>query len=320
MIQLERPLLLLAALPIAAVLGALWWRACRIVAALPFSRASHRRRNLLRGALRIAAGMAAVLAASGPLLQRPGASRADVAHVIFVLDVSGSMLARDVAPDRLTAAKSAIERLCALVPGDAAGLIAAASGPTVVCPPTADGDAFQLLLDGVDAHWTTSAGTSLAPAVQEAGSLLERAGSASGAVVLVSDGEDHGPPLAPVLVAARQRGAVVHCVCVGGESPAAVQTPDLRGALHPKLDAGGLPVFSSARPDRMLRWAEAGGGRSWRVSPTFVTLPSHREQVVRGAGRVELADRLAGLDLTPHVCLLAALLALLDIGVGLRAR
>jgi len=321
MIQFERPVLLFLGLCLAVALSVLWGRACRIVAGVAAAygpaQVSASRQNPLRGTLRIAALVAIAFASAGPAWERAAPALSEGVHLVFVLDVSGSMLARDVEPSRLGAAKAALESVRALLDGDEVGLVAAASTPTVVCPPTPDADAFRLLFDQVDERWTTATGTRLASALEEAGRLLERVGAAAGAIVLVSDGEDHGPPLSPVARALRRRGILTHCICVGGTDGVPLYMRDFRGELVPKLDAEGRQVITRARPEVVRRCARDGSGRCWSVSQSSRHLPASRTEIVEGAQ--VLRRQIGALDLLPHFCILAVLLLACDVVLGFRA-
>ena len=258
------------------------------------------------------------MAAAGPAWTGGGGVRAG--QVVFVLDVSGSMLAQDVKPDRLTAAKAAISSTCGLLPGDAVGLVAAGGAPVVACPVTTDRDVFRALLDRVDAGWASSATTDLAPALSEAGDLLRRSGATNAAVVLISDGENHGPAPFSAAVELRRRRIVTHCVCVGGEAATPVLERDLGGNPVPGLDAQGDPIVTRARPDDMREWAEAGGGRPWSVSVDTVDLPATRRDVLQGDPAWMAGAVLGGRELSTYLCLTAILMLSADLLLGWRRR
>jgi Ca-activated chloride channel family protein len=320
MIHFERPLLLLLLLAV-PVLGALWWRACRIVKATcdHYGFAGAGRLNAARGALRLAALTALILGAAGPVWVGGGDTGASGTSVIFVLDASASMNAQDVAPDRLSAAKAAIARTVDLLAGDALGLVAASSAPAVVCPPTTDRQAFLMLLERVDTEWASGSGTQLAAALHTARRALQRAGAPTGAVVLVTDGEDHGPPATREVKELRRCGFALHAVCVGGQAPAAVLERDLKDELTPKTDKDGRKVMSRARPAEMQRLSADGGGRFWSVSPAGVSLPASRAAITDATRDVALPGAGGGTSLFAWLCLLAAALLATDAALGLAA-
>lgn len=331
MIHFERPILLVGLFAVPALV-LLWRRACGIAAdsarLLGMSRAASGRHNTVRGALRIGALATALVGVSGPFWTGLKDTAGTAGQVVFVLDVSRSMLAQDVPPSRLSVAKDAIESNCDMLRGDAVGLVAAASAPVVVCPLTTDKSVFHALLGRLDTDWASSAGTELAPALRLAGRLLERSGAAHGVIVLVSDGEDHGPPPADAAAELLKHGIVTHCICIGGEAPAPVLVRNLSGAHTPKLDAQGNPVTTRARPAAMRAWAAKGGGRSWAMSPTATQRPGTRRAIISGPSAARLSGALlrqgflgharASLDLSPYFYLLAILLLAVEMVIGIR--
>lgn len=140
-------------------------------------------------ALALALAIAAlVVAAARP--QRTVAVPVEHAQIMLVTDVSGSMLARDVAPDRLIAARNAAKRFLAGVPPQLnVGLEAFNERPSVLQSPTQDRDALTAALDRLTVH----GGTATGDAIQAAVRVLQRAPSQNGrkppsAIVLLSDG------------------------------------------------------------------------------------------------------------------------------------
>ncbi|HEU4973446.1 MAG TPA: VWA domain-containing protein [Baekduia sp.] len=158
-------------------------------------------------ALAIALALAAlIVAAARP--QRVVAVPVERAQVMLVTDVSGSMMARDVAPSRLVAARNAAKRFLTDVPEQLnVGLEAFNQTPRVLQSPTRDREALVAALDRL----TVSGGTATGDAIQTAIRVLQRAPSLNGhkppsAIVLLSDGAStHGQvqPLDAARAAAR---------------------------------------------------------------------------------------------------------------------
>ncbi|MGD2174372.1 MAG: VWA domain-containing protein [Candidatus Brocadiaceae bacterium] len=295
----QRPALLLA-LPVVPLLALLWWIACgRARSALRALGGDARfgRVNALRGVLRIGALASLLLGLAAPALIGRGEVASRGVPLVFVLDVSDSMSAGDVAPDRLTRAREGVRRLCSLAPGATTGLVAAAGDAATVCPLTADRAAFLALLARAETNWFGRRGTRLLPALHRAGEMV-RAEVENGVIVLVSDGEAHGEKLHGTLAALRGRGCVTHTLTVGTE----------RGGLLPATPFRD-EVTSRARPDRMARWARAGGGRAWRIDRAEVQLPRRSTELVPGQIAAAAARSAgAGVVLAPFLYAGAALL------------
>ena len=198
----------------------------------------------------------AALAALSLALARPHATVAvprEQASVVLVTDVSRSMLADDVEPSRLEAARSAAQRFLDEVP-DAArvGVVAFSTDPHTVEAPTDDRGEVEDVLDSLSADGGTATGDALATAL----GLVDRGPATKrppAAIVLLSDGETTtGRDPIPVARAAKNRHIPIHTVALGTEQ-GAVRTPT--GSL--------LPVAPD--PETMRRIARESGGRAFQA-------------------------------------------------------
>ena len=147
--------------------------------------------------------------------------------VIVALDVSRSMYAEDVAPNRLERAKIEIGRIIQRLDGDRIGLVAFAGDAFVQSPLTADYGAVMMFLTAMDPTLMSTQGTDLARAVVVAVEALEETPPENRIVVIVTDGEDHEGGLAEAIVAAADARVTIHTVGVG--SPEGVPLPDVEG-------------------------------------------------------------------------------------------
>ncbi len=144
-------------------------------------RAGWRRHVPVAGGLTAAALLLAALARPQTTVAVP----VEQARVVVMTDRSGSMLAKDVQPDRLTAAKKAAGDLLDAVPKDVrVGAIAFDQEPTVLASPTRDHEAVREAVEGITAAGTTATGDALAEALK-----LLRGDKSPAAIVLLSDGE-----------------------------------------------------------------------------------------------------------------------------------
>lgn len=112
--------------------------------------------------------------------------------VMVLLDVSRSMLARDVAPNRLERAKlSLVEDLLPALGGDRIGLITFAGLPSLKCPLTNDYGFFRLVIDDVSTASSPRGGTLIGDAIRKAHDAFDDALATHRVVLLITDGEDH---------------------------------------------------------------------------------------------------------------------------------
>jgi Ca-activated chloride channel homolog len=236
MVEWARPEALLLMLPL---LGLIWWVWRARALAVPLPRGEALSAGSIWPALiaRIPLGLRAVtltllvLAIAGP--RTAGAvieEETTGVPIVLAVDLSSSMLARDLGPDdRLTVARQALRSFIAERPSDPIGLVAFAGESLTLVPITmhrrvlasaVDQLAIGLLEDG------TAIGEGLATAVAR----LRRVAAASRVVVLMSDGENNRGEIEPLAAAqaAAALGVIVHTIGVGSDRPAsAVAAPGI---------------------------------------------------------------------------------------------
>jgi Ca-activated chloride channel family protein len=133
-----------------------------------------------------------------------------------VLDVSRSMLAEDAAPNRLERSRQYILDLVEQLGGDRIGLITAAGTPAVACPLTIDYGAFRLALEQVGPQTAARGGSLLGDALRLAESSFTDEIKDYKAVIVFSDGEDHGSfPLEAAAGLYEEQGIRIYTVGVG---------------------------------------------------------------------------------------------------------
>lgn len=194
------------------------------------------RRRLLRLALATAALLLAGLTFMQPLWgdgSRTVTPRG--VDLVVCLDVSRSMLARDIAPSRILFARRAIHTLAAHASGDRLALVAFAGDARLCVPLTRDRASFEQIVDQTDELSVTRGGTDIATALEAALRALEGGSGDHSAILLVTDGEDtasSSPRVERAAAACRERGISVHCVGIGSDL----------GAKIP-IDSGGSEAF-----------------------------------------------------------------------------
>ncbi|MCY3610386.1 MAG: VWA domain-containing protein [Gemmatimonadetes bacterium] len=181
-----------------------------------------------KGALVLASVAALVFAVARPQFgTRVETLRRQGQDVMVALDVSRSMYAGDVAPNRLERAKIEIGRIIQRLDGDRIGLVAFAGDAFVQSPLTADYGAAMMFLSAMDPTLMSTQGTDLARAITVSIEALEETPPENRIIVIVTDGEDHEGGLAEAIAAAAEARTTVHTVGVG--SPEGVPLPDVDG-------------------------------------------------------------------------------------------
>ncbi len=188
----------------------------------------------------------------GQIVERQGVD------VVFVLDSSMSMAARDVAPSRLDIAKSLVRRIAAALPGHRVALVQAEGEGLVLAPLTVDIAILDLLLDTVGPGSLPRPGTQLGSALEEALRLYPPDGEKHRALILISDGEDHGSGWERSLRKLEDAGVVVHTLGVGTTRGSPI--PLLEKEQRFKRDQDGRVVVSKVNEAVLKRLAADTGG------------------------------------------------------------
>jgi len=224
----------------------------------------------------VLAFVALVLALAGPrigshteLLPRRGLD------VVFALDVSRSMLARDVAPDRLARAKAEISAFVDEIGENRVALVAFAGTAFVQCPLTTDTEAMRSFAKGLAPDLVPQGGTALALGLETAARVFEsdeavRAEAAGGGarsphgrvLVVFTDGEDHEGGADEAAARLRALGVETFVIGLGSTLGEPIPLVDERGAVTDYVkDREGRTVVSRMSPETLALVAEKAGGR-----------------------------------------------------------
>ena len=207
------------------------------------------------------------------------------AEVVVAIDTSLSMAAADVKPDRLRAAKRAATTIISRMSNDRVAIVIFAGGAYKYCPLTVDHDAALMFLDSIGLDSSPKAGTAVADALAICGETFKQAEGKHRAVILLTDGEDHGGGALDAANALnRETGAHIIVLGVGttqGE-PIPVIQPD--GSVSDfKRDNDGQIVMSRLDETELKKLADAGNGLYQRLGePGAIARISDRVQSLEG--------------------------------------
>lgn len=265
------------------------------------------------------------LSAAGPRwglesVEQPGFG----ADLVLALDVSRSMLAQDVTPDRMERQRVLARRILRELPGDRIGLVVFAGRANVLAPLTADHGTLHLYLDALDPNIVSQGGTALSTAIRQGADLARGPDDAGrGVVVLVSDGEALEERDAVLREADRasRLGVTIHTVGVGTPQGAPVPArPGLDGQAEGYTRWEGEIVISRLEEELLRDVARRTGGRYVRLGDPGAT--DALLATLKGMDRTE-GDPRSGVRERPRyawfVLLALALLAVDGMVVG-RAR
>ncbi len=181
--------------------------------------------------------------------------------LLFVFDVSRSMLAKDVQPSRLAHAKWLVKELVKLNPGDRFGLIAFAGKGFLECPLTTDRTSFELTLDELSTDSIPLGGTNIQEALAAALQAFKAAETSHRAVILVTDGDELEGNSGKAVDEIVARKIPLFIAGIGDPSqPSIIQVPDGRGGVKTLTDANGNVVNSPLNEKQLGELAKRTGG------------------------------------------------------------
>ena len=164
---------------------------------LKLSRTTSFRRQRIKAGLLVLGFTFCILAIARPQLgARTEIVKREGIEIMVAMDVSTSMLAEDVKPNRLIRAKQAVRSLLGRLQEDRIGLVGFAGIAYLQCPMTSDYSAVQLFLDGVDTETISTQGTAISEALYLAMKSFNDKQESQKVIILLTDGEDHqGDPV-----------------------------------------------------------------------------------------------------------------------------
>jgi len=183
--------------------------------------------------------------------------------IMIALDVSNSMLAQDLVPNRLERAKLEIRNFINLLKGDRVGLIIFAGESFVQCPLTLDHGAAQMMLQAVNTDWVNVQGTAFADMIRQATKALVD-GSTSRkhkVLIILSDGEDHEGNVVEAARAAAKEGIIIYTVGIGSKTGAPIPMNRGTNNIVYKKDRAGNLVMTRLDPITLEKIAREANGK-----------------------------------------------------------
>ncbi len=187
--------------------------------------------------------------------------------LFIALDISRSMLAQDISPDRLAFAKRKIKTLLKKLSCERVGLILFSGSTFVQCPLTTDYGAFHLFLDQIDVETISSGSTAIDEAIKQALDAFDRGVHRKHKLlVLFTDGEDFSSNLTRVKQEAVDAGMHIFTFGVGTPEGAPIPLIDMRGnAQGHQLDKKGKVIITRLNEGILYNLAQDSGGTYLRA-------------------------------------------------------
>ena len=229
------------------------------------SRSVSSRRRLIKAILPISALAFFVLALARPQFgTRVETVKREGQDIIIALDVSLSMLAQDIRPNRLEKAKLEIASMLDRLEGDRVGLVAFAGEAFLQCPLTLDYAAAKMFLSAMGPDMVSLPGTSIFDAVEKSLKAFEEQEKKNKVLILITDGEDHTGRIPEIGDQAVEAGVIIHTIGIG--TPEGVPIPLQESGQGFKKNRDGGVVLTRLDESTLARVSEKTGGRYYRAS------------------------------------------------------
>lgn len=180
--------------------------------------------------------------------------------IMIALDVSNSMLAMDLKPNRLERAKRAIQQLVDHLAGDRVGMIVFGGQAYVQLPITTDYSAAKLFLSTISTDIVPNQGTAIGAAIDLATQSFNMESSSGKAVIVITDGENHEDDAEGAARAAQEMGIQVHAIGVGSPSGEPIPIVKNGRTVGYKKDKEGNTVITKLNESKLQQVALAGNG------------------------------------------------------------
>lgn len=246
----------------------------------------HRARSWKTVLVVLAVGASVIALARPQFGTRIETVRREGMDIVVALDLSESMLAEDIAPNRLERSKLEIQRLIARLDGDRIGLVAFAGQAFVQSPLTSDYGAARLFLNAMDTDLVPLQGTDVGAALEQALDSFRDESLEHRVVVLVTDGEDHEGQIDEMVARAAESGVRIYTVGVGSTEGVPIPEFDAQGVRQGfKRDDEGTVVTTRLEESTLRRIAEATGARLFRSTPEASELTALVDELEALGGR-----------------------------------
>lgn len=193
-------------------------------------------------------------------------------EIIIALDVSNSMMAEDLPPNRLERAKQSISKLVDRLVNDRIGLIVFAGDPYVQVPITTDYVSVKLFLESISTEIVPKQGTAIGAAIEMGMKSFTQAENSSKALIIITDGENHEDDAVQSARMAAEKGITVHTIGIGSSEGSPIPIPEPGGQKAYRKDKQGEVVITKLNERMLQEVAAAGNGVYIRSSDSRIGL------------------------------------------------
>ncbi len=225
-------------------------------------------KRAVKFSLLLTAAASLILAVANPQVgTRMEEVKQEGVDIFIALDVSLSMKAEDVKPNRLEKAKYEIRNLIGRLAGDRIGLIIFSGQAYTQFPLTTDYSAANLFLDAVDCESVPDPGTAIGASVQQAMRSFNFEDPTAKVLVIITDGENNEGDAVAQSEEAAKKGVLLYTIGMGSPDGAMIPVYDAAGRMQDfKRDKSGNPVMTKLDEAALQKIASMGGGQYYRAT------------------------------------------------------
>lgn len=186
--------------------------------------------------------------------------------LMIALDVSNSMLAEDLSPNRLERSKRAIYQLIQKLHNDRLGIIVFAGDAYVQLPITTDYSSAKLFLETIGTDIVPTQGTSIGAAINLAMESFDFENGTSKSIIVITDGENHEDDAKEAAAEAASKDVMVHTIGMGSEKGGPIPVYKNGAQIDFRKDNQGNTVVTKLNEPMLKEIAAAGNGSYVRAS------------------------------------------------------
>ena len=180
--------------------------------------------------------------------------------IVFAVDVSKSMLAEDIAPNRLEKSKQLVTQIINNLGSDRVGIIAYAGKAFPQLPITTDYASAKMFLQNMNTDMLSSQGTAINEAIELAKTYYDDDQQTNRVLIIISDGEDHGETASSVAEEANKEGIRIFTIGVGNIKGGKIPIKRNGVLLNYKMNNAGETVITKLNEDTLKQIAEEANG------------------------------------------------------------
>jgi len=200
-------------------------------------------------------------------------------EIIIALDVSNSMLAEDIQPNRLERAKQAISKLTERLENDRLGIIVFAGDSYIQVPMTTDYAAVKVFISSINTNIVSKQGTVIGSAINLAVNSFTPETEMDKALIIITDGENHEDDAVASAELASEKGITIHTIGMGSVDGAPIPIRKENGQTIFQKDNEGNVVVSKLDQAALQKIASAANGIFIRANNTQIGLNKLFEQI-----------------------------------------